>query len=92
MQRARDRSHDPSVGPRGSIVNMHSTTSIVHQPIQRTTSPIPQTARVMEEFKKADDIIMRKVQENVSKTARAPHIKSTESRNLEAGGPPLEFC
>jgi len=45
----------------------------------------------MEEFKKADDIIMRKVQENVSKTARAPHIKSTESRNLEAGGPPLEF-
>jgi hypothetical protein len=90
MQRARDRSHDHRVGPRGSIVNMRSTTSVVHQPIARTTTLTPKTARVMEEFKKADDIIVRKAQENGSQTARVPQIKSTESRNPEAGGPPSE--
>jgi hypothetical protein len=66
MQRARDRSLDPRARPRGSIVNMRSTTSIVHQPIVRTATLTPNTARVMEEFKKADDIIVRKAQENGS--------------------------
>jgi hypothetical protein len=44
----------------------------------------PQTARIIEEFKRADDVIMNRANNQLKAgylTARPPEIKSTESRN-----------